>query len=125
MNSARKSNGERTWKFRFGPVVRPSPCGSGKARQASFSGLVHDFPAGRHLDQPREAERAARHVIHHPLEARAIARRQEHRLVDVKTAMRPAPHVLDDLRFDFVLGQVQGEDGFPPSAVQPLDVEFG
>ena len=33
------SSGERIWKFRLGPGARRSRCGSGKARQMSFSAL--------------------------------------------------------------------------------------
>ena len=39
VNSARNSSGSRIWKFRLGPRASPSRCGSGKARQASFSAL--------------------------------------------------------------------------------------
>ena len=50
----------------------------GKGPAGVLLRLIHDVPAGRHLDEPRKAERATSHVVHHPLEARAIARRQEH-----------------------------------------------
>ena len=35
--------------------------------------LIDDLPALGHLDQPREAERAARHVLHQTLNAREVA----------------------------------------------------
>jgi hypothetical protein len=44
---------------------------------------------------------------------------------DAEAAVRPGPHVLDHFRLDLVLGQVQGEDGFLPSRVQAVQVQFG
>jgi hypothetical protein len=37
--SLKNSSGESTWKFRLAPGNKSSLCGSGKARQASFSAL--------------------------------------------------------------------------------------
>ena len=39
--------------------------------------------------------------------------------------MRPAAHVLDRRRVDLSLGQVEGEDLFPPAGPQPLLVQLG
>ena len=82
-------------------------------------------PVAGHLDQPRQAERAAGHVLHQTLDARPVAGRQVHRLVHAETAVRPGAHVLDHFRLDLVLGQVQGEHGLLPGGLQPLQVELG
>ena len=82
-------------------------------------------PVVGHLDQPREAEGAAGHVLHQTLDPRPVAGRQEHRLIDAEATVRPTPHVLDDFRLDLPFGQVQGEDGFLPGRVQPVHVELG
>ena len=63
---------------------------------------------------------------------RLIARRKKHRLVhaeaaDHRCATVPGPtaHVLDDFRFDLLLGQVQREDRVLPSRQPSLQIEFG
>ncbi len=87
-------------------------------------GLVDDLPGRGHLDQPRQAERAAGHVPDQTLDSGLVARRQKNRLVHAESAVRPGPHVLDYFRLDLVLGQVQGEHGFLPSRLQPLQVQL-
>ena len=37
----------------------------------------------------------------------------------------PSVHVLDDLRFGLVLGQIKGKDRFLPGRLQPFEIEFG
>ena len=64
------------------------------------------MPGLGHLDQPRQTERAARHVPNQTLDSGAIAGGQVHRLVHAGTAVRPTPHVLDHFRLDLLLGQV-------------------
>jgi hypothetical protein len=39
--------------------------------------------------------------------------------------MRPAPHVLDHLGRDLLLGQVEREHGLTPSLAQPIHIELG
>ncbi len=44
--------------------------------------------------------------------------------------MLPSAHVLDDLRFDLLLGpvtggQVEGKDCFLPGHLEPFQIEFG
>ena len=46
-------------------------------------------------------------LLHQTLDARLVARGQQHRLIDAKAAVLPSAHVLDHLRFDLLLGQVQ------------------
>ena len=76
MNSARKSSGERIWKFRFGPGLKQLALRVGEGPASVLLGLVDHLPGLGHLDQPREAERAAGHVLHQPLDARPVAGRQ-------------------------------------------------
>jgi len=45
---------------------------------------------------------------------RLVARRQEYGLINTLAAVLPTAHVLDHFRFDLVLGQVEGKNGFLP-----------
>ena len=55
---------------------------------------------------------------------RLVARRQEYGLINTETAVLPTAHVLDHFRFDLVLGQVEGKNGFLPGRFQPIQVEL-
>ena len=124
VNSARNSSGSRIWKFRRVPRASSSSLRIGEGPAGVLLGLVHHLPAGGHLDQSGQAEGTAGHVADQALDSGAVAGRQVHRLVDAETAVRPSPHVLDYFRLDLVLGQVQGEHGFLPSRLQPLQVQL-
>jgi len=66
-----------------------------------------------------------RHVLDQTPNARLIARRQKHGLISAETAVWPTPHVLDDFRFDLLLGQVQLDDRVLSGDQQSLHVERG
>ena len=108
-----------------GPAPETIVLRVGEGPAGVLLGLVDDLPGRGHLDQPRQAERAAGHVPDQPLDPGAVAGRQVDRLVHAETAVRPSPHVLDHFRLDLVLRQVQREHGFLPGGLQPLQVQLG
>ena len=63
------------------------PLRIGKRRTLVLLRLVDHFATLGHLHQPRETERAARHVLHQPPDARLVVGRKMHRLIDVKAAV--------------------------------------
>ncbi len=96
----------------------------GKGPAVGLPRLVDDLPGLRHLDQPREAERAAGHVLHEALDARLVAGGQVDRLIDAEARVRPAADVLDDFRLDLPLGQIESKNRLLPGGFQPLAVEL-
>jgi hypothetical protein len=54
-----------------------------------------------------------------------IARWQKHGLIHTEATVLPSTHVLDDFRFDLLLGQIQCEDRVLPSDQQSLHIELG
>ncbi len=86
--------------------------------------LVDNLSGIGYLDQSRQTEWAANHVLHQPLDTQSVSRGQMHGLVNAKTAMFPRPHILHGLRFDLALVQVEGKHGFLPGYQQAVHVEF-
>ena len=46
--------------------------------------------------------------------------KQQDRLITLQATVLPSTHVLDDLRYDLVLSQVQGKDCFLPGDLGPI-----
>jgi len=97
----------------------------GKGAASLLLGLVDHRSRITHLDQSRKTERATSHVLDQTLDTGLIARWQKHGLIHTEPTVLPTAHVLDDFRFDLLLGQIQRENRVLPSDQQSLHIELG
>jgi D-mannonate dehydratase len=68
---------------------------------------------------------ATSYVLDQTLDTGLIARWRKHGLIHTEPTVLPSTHVLDDFRFDLLLGQIQREDRVLPSDQQSLHIELG
>jgi len=93
----------------------------GKGAASLLLGLVDDLSRIADLDHPKETERTTSHILDQTLDTRLVARWQKHRLIHTEPTVFPSPHVLDDCRFEALLGVHEQEQAFlksSPEAVQ-------